>query len=69
MKYFPVLFTRLLMRMFLQLYLVSLSRESDGKCSNAQNFLQRDDTWTPTQDMSYFCVWNLEKFSQKHNPV
>ena len=74
MKYFPVLFTRLLMRMFLQLYLVSLSRESDGKCSNAQNFLQRDDTWTPTQltrHILLLCLdsWNLVrfKFSEKWN--
>ena len=58
------------MRMFLQLYLVSLSRESDGKCSNAQNFLQRDDTWTPTQltrHVLLLCLesWNLVRFSVK----
>ena len=61
------------MRMFLQLYLVSLSRESDGKCSNAQNFLQRDDTWTPTHKTCPTSVFGFLKcweiFSQKHNPL
>ena len=53
------------MRMFLQLYLVSLSRESDGKCSNAQNFLQRDDTWTPTHKTCPTSVFGILKISVK----